>query len=312
MRAPSRAAARVAAIAAGTLLIGASDARAQATRTAQGAVPPDGTIVETTPCPPRPTTPGEADPGIECLRIGYTSDGLRVVGYIWKPRDTGGRRLPLVIFNRGGTRERSRLEPWMAGGFREFVSRGFVVIGSQYRGVDGGEGVEEYGGADVRDVLNLVPLARSLDYVDMRNVFVFGNSRGGMMTYLALKHGLPVNAAAVMSGITDLAGNAEDQPGYYPASYAGLIPDYAHRPAEAMRERSAVAWPERIGAPLLILHGAADTIVSARRALEFAQRLQAIGATYELVLYAGDDHGLRTNRRDADARVVAWFTRHLR
>jgi len=53
----------------------------------------------------------------------------------------------------------------------------------------------------------------------MNNVFLFGNSRGGMMTYLALKSGLWANAAAVMSGVTDLAGNAEDHPDYYPASY---------------------------------------------------------------------------------------------
>lgn len=65
-----------------------------------------------------------------------------------------------MIFNRGGNRERSKLTPWMADGFYEFVSREFVVIASQYRGVDGGEGSDEYGGGDVHDVLNLVPLAR--------------------------------------------------------------------------------------------------------------------------------------------------------
>ncbi|MCA1625368.1 MAG: prolyl oligopeptidase family serine peptidase, partial [Acidobacteria bacterium] len=147
--------------------------------------------------------------GIDCQRIKYWSDGLKVVGYIWKPKNSQGKKFPLVIFNRGGNRERSKLEPWMAGGFYDFVSNGFVVIGSQYRGVDGGEGKEEYGGADVRDVLNLIPLAKSLGYADMNNVFMFGNSRGGMMTYLALKNNIPVNAAAVMSGVTDLFGNAE-------------------------------------------------------------------------------------------------------
>jgi dipeptidyl aminopeptidase/acylaminoacyl peptidase len=79
-----------------------------------------------------------------------------------------------------------------------------------------------------------------------------------------------------------------------------------------MRERSAVAWPEKIGAPLLILHGTADAIVSASRALEFAQRLQALGATYELVMYANDGHGLPMNRRDSDRRVVEWFRKYLR
>lgn len=323
---------------------------------AQTTASPNGTIVRSEPCPPRPTRAydqyvestkaeyfrqieaarkidstvrpptdfsrilltredydrREGYTGVECQRIQYMSDGLKIAGYLWKPRDANGKHLPLVIFNRGGTRERSKLTPWMAGGFYEFVSRGYVVLASQYRGVDGGEGSEEYGGADVHDVLNLVPAARSLGYVDMDNVFLFGNSRGGMMTYLALKQGMKANAAAVMSGISDLSGNAEDHPEYYPESYRSLIPDYASRPADAMRERSVVAWAETIRTPLLILHGTADPIVSARRPLELAQRLQALGATYELVMYANDGHGLPMSRVDSDRRVAEWFARYRR
>lgn len=332
------------------LTLAADVAQAQVSR------PVDGTVVEESACPPRPTRTypqytgaafatvrrqveaaraldpsvrmpadsarlllseaefdqREAYTGIDCRRIRYVSDGLNVTGYIWRPRTGSSGKLPLVIFNRGGNRERSQLTPWMADGFYEFVSNGFVVIASQYRGVAGGEGSEEYGGADVHDVLNLLPVARSLGVVDMRNVFVFGNSRGGMMTYLALRQGLPVNAAAVMSGVTDLVGNAADHPELVTSIYAPLIPDFANRRAEAMAERSAVQWAGDINVPLLILHGTADTQISAARALEFAQRLQSFGKTYELVMYANDGHGLPINRRDSDRRVIDWFRLHLR
>jgi dipeptidyl aminopeptidase/acylaminoacyl peptidase len=254
----------------------------------------------------------ESYSGIDCRRIRYMSDGLKVVGYIWRPRVSAGKTFPLVIFNRGGNRERSQLTPWMADGFYDFVSRGFVVIASQYRGVDGGEGREEYGGADVRDVMNLLVVAKSLGIVDLRNVFVFGNSRGGMMTYLALKHGLPVNAAAVTSGVTDLFGNATDHPELVTSIYEQLIPDFGSRRDAVMAERSATQWADKIDVPLLILHGAADTQISAVRALEFAQRLQSFGKTYELVVYANDGHGLPMNKHDSDRRVIEWFRKHLR
>lgn len=250
--------------------------------------------------------------GIDCRRIKYLSDGLKVVGYIWKPKNNDGKKLPLIIFNRGGNRERSKLEPWMAGGFYEFVSNGFVVVASQYRGVDGGEGKEEYGGADVRDVLNLIPLAKSLGYVDMNNVFMFGNSRGGMMTYLALKAGVPVNAAAVMSGVTDLFGNAQDHPDYVTSIYRELIPDFDKRRDEAMRERSAVQWADKINVPVLIMHGSADSSIGAGRTLAFAQKLQELGKTYELVIYAGGDHGLSLNRMDSDRRILEWFKKYMK
>ncbi len=250
--------------------------------------------------------------GVDCQRIKYMSDGLKVVGYIWKPKNAAGKKFPLITFNRGGNRERSKLEPWMAGGFYEFVSNGFVVIGSQYRGNDGGEGKEEYGGADVSDVMNLIPLAKSLGYVDMNNVFMFGNSRGGMMTYLALKNSIPVNAAAVMSGVTDLFGNAEDHPELVTTIYKELIPDFDKRREEAMRERSAVQWADKINVPVLIMHGSADRSIGAGRTLAFAQKLQELGKTYELIIYAGGDHGLSLDRRDSDRRVLEWFKKYMK
>lgn len=298
----------------------------------------DGTIVDQTPCAPDPARTyerylaaahGAEQPGgpelltraqfehrvqyarFECHRIRYVSDGLEVVGYIWKPKHAGGTKMPLVIFNRGGNRERSKLTPWMADGFYDFVSAGFVVIASQYRGVDGGEGKEEYGGSDVKDVLNLFPLARGLGYIDMENVFMFGNSRGGMMTYLALKAGAPVRAAAVSAGVANVVGNATDHPELVETIYKQLIPDFERRADEAMRERSAVYWPERINVPLLLMHGASDQQVSATRTLELAQKLQTLGKPYELIVYAGDDHGISRNRTDRDRRVLAWFKRHM-
>ncbi len=145
----------------------------------------------------------------------------------------------------------------------------------------------------------------------MRNVFVFGNSRGGMMTYLALKQGLPANAAAVTSGVTDLFGNAADHPELVTSIYEPLIPGFDSRRAEVMEERSAVRWVDKIDVPLLILHGAADAQISATRALEFAQQLQALGKTYELVIYANDGHGLPMNQWDRDRRIIEWFRKHI-
>jgi dipeptidyl aminopeptidase/acylaminoacyl peptidase len=40
----------------------------------------------------------------------------------------------------------------------------------------------------------LMPLARRLPYADADNVFLYGLSRGGMMSFLALKQGFPAKA----------------------------------------------------------------------------------------------------------------------
>lgn len=246
---------------------------------------------------------------IDCSRIRYLSDGLQVVAYLWKPKKIGAEKLPLIIFNRGGNREFSKVTPWQS--VRRFVLDGFVVIASQYRGNDGGEGKEEFGGRDVRDIEHLIPLAASLGYVDMHNVFMLGWSRGGMMTALALKDGMKVNAAAVGGAPTNLVAGIKRRPSLGTRVWSELIPDYAERPEEVLRARSAVYWANELHTPLLILQGGADWRTDPGETLEFAQALQRAEATYELVVYAGDDHAISANQSDRDRRIVQWFRKYL-
>jgi dipeptidyl aminopeptidase/acylaminoacyl peptidase len=199
----------------------------------------------------------------------------------------------------------------MQRGFYTYVSDGFVVIASQYRGNDGGEGREEYGGADVHDVLNLIPLAKALGYVDLDNVFLLGWSRGAMMTFLALKHGIRVNAAAIGGGLIDLMSEGARRPGLMEV-WRELIPEFESRKDERLRERSAIYWASEINVPVLLLSGGADWRADPANTLAFARKLQEIGQPYELIVYAGDDHGITLNRADSDRRILEWFRRYMK
>lgn len=247
----------------------------------------------------------------ECLRIKYSSDGLKVVGFIYKPKRLNGKKYPAIIFNRGGVGEASKIGVETILNFRNLASEGFIILATQYRGNDGGEGKDEFGGADVNDIINLIPLARSLGYIDMNNLFMWGFSRGGMMTFLAIKNGVPINAAATVGATLDFTS-----PGPLPPQAAqrlrNLWPDYENRAEEHQTNRSAMKWAERINVPTLILHGGADRNVSASQALAFAQRLQELGKVYELMIYAGDDHGLSLNRADVEERMIRWFKKHIK
>ncbi|MDQ4121898.1 MAG: prolyl oligopeptidase family serine peptidase [Acidobacteriota bacterium] len=247
----------------------------------------------------------------ECRKIKYLSDGLRVVGFIWKPRNISGKKLPLVIANRGGNPNLALLTPRSI--YYPYVTNNFVVIGSQYRGADGGEGKDEFGGADVNDVLNLIPLARSLGYVDMKNVFMHGFSRGGMQAFLAIKKGIPINAVAVQGALTDLQAAAKERPGVAARVWGKLIPGFAEKSEEVMRERSAVFFADKINVPILILQGGADwRSNTGSQALGLANKLQSLGKTYELHIYAGDDHGISVNRLERERKTVEWFKRYMK
>lgn len=246
-----------------------------------------------------------------CERITYLSDGLTVVGYIWRPVNVTRRKLPLIVYNRGGGQELGRLKPTMRDGFYDFLASGFVVIGSQYRGNDGGEGHDEEGGAEIADVLNILPLARSLDYIDMANVFMLGESRGGMMTFLAMKNGARVNAAAVVGAETDLAASLIRRP-ELEEDNAKQIPQYSATREQALRQRSAQAWPEQLMAPILMLQGGKDWRVSPPQALGLALKLDELKKPFELTVFADDGHPLFFHWRERDRRIIDWFRAHLR
>jgi len=252
----------------------------------------------------------KASQSVDCTRIVYRSDGLRVAGLIWRPKDQGSRRLPLIVFVRGGNRDFSKIPPWH--GFHRLAAEGFVILASQYRGVDGGEGVEEFGGADVDDVRNLVPAAASLGIADLDNVFLLGWSRGAMEALLALKHGMRANAIAIGGGLLDLVAEAARRPALVTNVWSTLIPEFATRRDAVLRERSAMDWPEAVTAPILILHGGGDWRASPIESMNFAQKLHAAGREYELVVYANDDHAITVNRIDRNRRIVEWFRTHMR
>ncbi len=251
-----------------------------------------------------------SNPRTECSRIIYSSDGLQVVGFLVRPRNHSSKRFPVIIFNRGGFLDIGKIEPFNHVDFTRLAEEGFVVLASQYRGNDAGEGHEELGGADLDDVSNLLETARSLPYADTTNVFMYGVSRGGMMTFLEMKRNFPINAAAVVGAVYDVAAFGERAPGVL-AEAVKLIPAYERKGLSALQERSVMNWPDALNRPLLMIHGSDDEEVPAAEALTFAAKFSTLKRPYEIVVYAGDVHEVAMNRRERDSLIATWFKHYL-
>jgi dipeptidyl aminopeptidase/acylaminoacyl peptidase len=306
---------------------------------------PDGKILSSKPWPPLPNyesldefgrgyfpravyEEARAQKEFEVLEITYASDGLPVRGMLIKPRAPGPRKWPAIIFNRGGNGDLGRITDSGEACCRVNTScldvadlyllakAGFVVIASDYRYQGATAKRDEWGGVEVNDVLNLVPALKSLDYVDPERLFMLGLSRGGTMTYLAIKRGIPVKAAAVIGGVTDVKAWVDARPemgivkgNEYTDGFANIWPDFEHRAEEYYRARSAVYWADQINVPVLILHSRTDRMVPVTQALQMAEALQENGKVYALRIYDRDGHPLPTNRDDRDRMIVDWFNR---
>ncbi|MFQ5629543.1 MAG: hypothetical protein ACE5I1_12340, partial [bacterium] len=82
---------------------------------------------------------------VSCTKIKYLSDGLRVVGFILKPRAVANK-CPVLIFNRAGKWEEGKITARTLNYLSLLAAKNYVVLASQYRGNDGGEGCEAFGG----------------------------------------------------------------------------------------------------------------------------------------------------------------------
>ena len=334
----------------GVLLIGSTAAAREdplrVTDAAAAAGAPDGQILNSKLWPPLPPHEsldefgrGYFPPAVyeeartqkefDFLEISYASDGLPVRGLLIRPKAPGARQWPAIIFNRSGNGDLGRItdDGQPCGGMAntscldvadlyQFAKAGFVVIASNYRYQGATLKRDEWGGVEVDDVLNLVPALKSLDFVDAERLYMLGLSRGGTETYLALKRGIPVKAAAVIGGVTDVKAWVDAHPemgivkgNAFIDGFANIWPDYEHRAEEQYRARSAVYWADQINVPVLILHSRTDRMVPVTQALRMAEALQEKGKVYALRVYERDGHALPLNREDRNRLIVDWFNR---
>jgi dipeptidyl aminopeptidase/acylaminoacyl peptidase len=240
-------------------------------------------------------------------KVAYKSGELRVFAYVYAPAKPAGR-LPAVIFNRGSFVWDDFGGHYLTA-FRRFAEAGFAVIAPMYRGSGGAEGTDEMGGADLGDLMETVRLAKDLGFVDTGNLFMIGESRGGMMTFQAIREKFPIRAAAVYGAFTDLGAFLESTP-QARAMANSIWPDYAARQDAIHERRSAVAWAEKLDVPLLIMHGGADESVSPSQSIALAAKLESLGKPYELLIRAGSNHVMTDWRAERDRQAIAWFRRH--
>jgi dipeptidyl aminopeptidase/acylaminoacyl peptidase len=243
-----------------------------------------------------------------CRRIVYRADGLRVVGFILEPFGAQPRSTPGVLYARGGNREAGAIGPALLTHLQALADRGFVVVATQYRGVAGGEGHDEYGGDDVHDLEALLPLLRNVPSYNDR-AYLYGHARGGMEAYEALRDGLPVRAAAITSGIADLGNALRARPEMEEVA-RDLIPEWTTRQGLALGKRSALRWVDRLRVPLLIVHARQDARVPFKQAEAMDATLTRLGKEHRFVPIDRDAHPLYLHRAQLVDELARWFSTH--
>lgn len=213
------------------------------------------------------------NPNVELKEITYLSNGLRVKGMLAEPKNeevTDG-----FLYLRGGIKNVGKVRPAR---IAQFAQEGFIVFAPYYRGNQGGEGNEDFGGDDREDAFTAFQLLKSLPTV--KDVHIFGFSRGGVM---ALLTGIQYPEAASLvtwGGVSDMSLTYQERkdlrrmmkrviggtPSKYPERYESRTPLYEL---------------ENLEAQVLIIHGVDDHNVSIEHAYRLERRLRALDKPVE-------------------------------
>jgi dipeptidyl aminopeptidase/acylaminoacyl peptidase len=235
-----------------------------------------------------------------------------------------GRRHPAIVAVHGGFHY--SLDDEFFGYIERFVREGYVVIFPEYRGSRGyGKehyDAQEYGGADVDDVLSAADLVAGKPYVDAKRLGIVGRSRGGMITLLAIaREPKRFQAAVDVVGLADFLMYMAYKPEYRRQEVA-KEPHFAGMPFERLQkyvEVSPVNQVAKIETPLLVHATTYDEIVPHQlHSGRLVELLKAHGKEYEYRLYerAPGGHGFSDGdtpeARDSLDRIVAFLAKHLK
>lgn len=254
----------------------------------------------------------------------YVSDGLRVKGYICLPHgwrlpvsavqewlqhhyrmkdlevtelacpthvtctEVPEGKWPVLIYCRGGIGRVGQVKTtWL----EDFSIHGHIIFAPSYRGTEGGEGRDQFGGSDIEDVCSAYQFLAGLPFVDERRISVMGFSRGSINATAAAVRMKQMYKLVLWGGVSDLAQTYEERIDLR-RMLKRVIGGSTGKIPEAYDMRSPVTYVYDIHCPVLIMHGTEDVQVDYSHGLSMFRRLQEAGKDVTFHTFHGYGHHL--------------------
>lgn len=236
-------------------------------------------MIETTALP-------SVQEGVSLYNVTYQSEGLNVKAMLAVPDQQQEQGpLPALLYCRGGYRGVGKVR---AERISQMAAFGYVVLAPHYRGNEGGDGQDEFGGRELADVHAAYELLVQMPNVDRKRISLYGFSRGGMMALLAAASSTNYQAVVVWSGVTDLLLTYEERTDL--RRMLKRIVGHPEKQPEAYQNRSPWRRANEINCPVLIIHGMKDENVGMEHAVRLADALAMWGKPHELWLAEEASH----------------------
>lgn len=216
---------------------------------------------------------------VELYEVLYWSCGLRVKGLLAKPRYIQNPQA--LLYLRGGLQSIGMVR---AARIAQFAGQGFIVFAPYYRGNRGGEGKDEFAGADRFDAIFAADVLKQLSGCE--RLHVYGFSRGGLMALWTAILRDDIASVVCWAGVSNVTATYVERVDMR-RGLRRIIGGTPNKYPERYRERTPLYEIERLHAPVFIVHGEMDQHVSIEHAHKLEKALQQAGKSVE-VSYAAD------------------------
>jgi dipeptidyl aminopeptidase/acylaminoacyl peptidase len=249
-----------------------------------------------------------------------------VPGYIFSPKKIdSAKKYPGLVLVHGAFH--GRLDWRFFDLINYAVAKGYVIMFPEYRGSSGYGDVHyknNYGTTDVADVLASADyLVKSTPYVDGNRLGIYGHSRGGMVTLLAIERAPTKFKAAVdVAGLADFVAFMAYKPDFRRMETANDPVFGGKLPAEnlaAYMEISPLNHVDQIEAPLFVAATTGDrTVPLTLHSGRLIDILRSRNKVFESKIYdhAPGDHiflfGDSDERKDLFDRTFAFLGKYLK
>ena len=246
---------------------------------------------------------------LDCRFLTYVVDGQEIHGVLIVPKKSlkQAEKIPVIIYNRGGTRNLGSLVfGHVAYELFPIAQQGFAIIASNYRKD------EQYGADNINEVTALFSIIESIPALKADKVGVYGVSRGGLTSWQLAK-AVPEKIAAIatVNGVTDSRLWASNRAGIQ--NNISLVDGYKDNPNEVFNRLSPVKWVEQISAaPILLMHSRDDETVNIMHSIRFSEQLINNNRFFRMKIFEDGNHDLAGHKDEAREELIQWFSRYVK
>jgi dipeptidyl aminopeptidase/acylaminoacyl peptidase len=244
-----------------------------------------------------------------------SADGTMIDAYLTRPPNAPAGRLPTILRIHGGPV--SQYSTGFNLEWQMLAAKGFAVVAANPRGSSGyGRDFSraiwaDWGNKDYDDVMAAVDTAIAMGVADPDRLGVGGWSYGGILTDHVIAKTTRFKAA--ISGASEFNYLANYGNDHYQRQWeAELGLPWQH--PDAWMRISPFFQLDKIVTPTLVLGADQDMNVPIIGGQQLYQGLKRLGRDTELIVYPGENHGIRrpSFQKDRFERYIAWYEKYLK